>query len=146
MLAVTALSHHYISRRARERRRLRVMRPPKHNPTQLLLNTARIQPGSTVHLATWSACTAPGPPQESLVRNETRISVLAKPSLARMTIGQLCIAPLASRSRLAATEPGLEPRVSGDTASTAMQCLGPLRHPRAPRVAILLWQCLVAWG
>ncbi|XP_071187506.1 uncharacterized protein [Salvelinus alpinus] len=81
------------------------------NTTQLLLNTARIQPGSqphhcvrgnTVHLATWSACTAPGPPQESLVRDETRISLPAKPSLTRTTLGQLCVAPWTSWSRPAA--------------------------------------------
>ena len=62
------------------------------NQTALLLNTARIQPGSephqcvrgnTVHLATWLACTAPGPPRESLVCDETRISLPAKPSLTR---------------------------------------------------------------
>ena len=107
-------------------------------PAVLLLNTARIQPGSqlhqcvrgnTVHLATWSACTAPGPPQESLVRDETRISLPAKPSLTRTTLGQLCVAPWTSRARLAATEPGPEPRVSGGTASTAMQYLRPLHHP-----------------
>ena len=36
---------------------------------------------------------APGPPQESLVHNETRISLLSKPSLTRMTLGQLCVTP-----------------------------------------------------
>ena len=96
------------------------------NQAALLLDTTHIQPGSqphqhvggnTVHLATWSACTAPGPPQESLVRYETRISLPAKPSLTWTTLGQLCVAPWTSRSRPVATEPGLEPRVSGDTAS-----------------------------
>ena len=124
--------------RARERRRSKAMRPPKHNPTKRTPNTARIQPGSqphqcvggnTVHLATWLACTAPSPPQESLVRDETRISVPAKPSLTRSTLGQLCVAPRTSPSRTAATEPGHEPRVSGGTASTTMQCPRPLRHP-----------------
>uniref|UniRef100_A0A8K9WW88 Adhesion G protein-coupled receptor B3 n=1 Tax=Oncorhynchus mykiss TaxID=8022 RepID=A0A8K9WW88_ONCMY len=57
-------------------------------------------------------CTAPGPPQESLVRNETRISLPAKPSLTRTTLGQLCVAPWPPRSRPAATEPGRKPRVS----------------------------------
>ena len=94
------------------------------NQAALLLNTARIQPGSqphqcvggnTVHLATWLVCTAPGPPQESLVRDETRISLPAKPSLTRTTLGQLCVAPWTSRSRPA-----------------AMQCLRPLRHPGGP--------------
>ena len=88
------------------------MRPPKHNTTQhnqaALLNTARIQPGSqlhqcvgghTVHPSTWLACTVPGLPQESLVRDETRISLPAKPSLTRTTLGQLCVAPWTSRLR-----------------------------------------------
>ena len=41
-----------------------------------------------MHLAT---LVAPGPSQESLVRDETRISLPAKPSLTRMTLGQLCV-------------------------------------------------------
>jgi hypothetical protein len=91
------------------------------NQAALLLNTARIQPGSqlyqcvggnTVHLATWLARTAPGPPQESLGRDETRISLPAKPSLTRATLGQLCVASRTSRSRPVTTEPGREPRVS----------------------------------
>ena len=36
--------------------------------------------GNTVHLVTVSASTAPGPPQESLVRDGTKTSLLAKPS------------------------------------------------------------------
>jgi hypothetical protein len=117
--------------RARERLRSKAMRPPKHNQAALLLNTARIQPasqphqcvgGHTVHLATWLACTAPGLPQESLVRDETRISLPAKPSLTQTTLGQLCVAPWTPWSCPAATEPGREPGVSG----TAMQC------PRGP--------------
>ena len=94
------------------------------NQAALLLDTMPIQP--TAHLATWSACTVPGPPQESLVRDETRLSLPAKPSLTQTTLGQLCAAPWASRSRPAVTEPGLEPRISGGTASTEMQCLRPL--------------------
>ena len=58
-------------------------------------------------MATWSAGTAPGQPQELLVRDETRITLLAKPS--RMTLGQLCVAPQTSRTLPAATEPGLDP-------------------------------------
>uniref|UniRef100_A0A8C8IS77 EF-hand domain-containing protein n=1 Tax=Oncorhynchus tshawytscha TaxID=74940 RepID=A0A8C8IS77_ONCTS len=76
----------------------------------------------------WLARTEPGPPQESLVRDETRISLPAKPSLTRTTLGQLCIAPRTSQSRPAATEPGREPRVSGGTASAALQCPRPLHH------------------
>ena len=64
----------------------------------LLLDTLLMYPGrplhqcvggNTVHLV--SACTVPGLPQESLVRNETRISLPAKPSLTRMTLGQLIV-------------------------------------------------------
>jgi hypothetical protein len=65
--------------RTRERRRSSAKHPPKPNQAALLHNTARIQRvrGNTVHIATWSACTAPRPPKESLVRNETRISLPA---------------------------------------------------------------------
>ena len=94
--------------RLRERRRSRAMHPPKQNPTKLHcfltqyptnLEASQCVGGNTVHLATVSACTVPGPPQESLVRDETRISLLAKPSLTRKTLGQLCVAPRNSRSR-----------------------------------------------
>ena len=69
----------------------------------------------------WLARTAPGPPQESLVRDETRISLPAKPSLTRTTLGQLCVAPRTSRSRPVTTEPGCKPRVSGGAAGAAVQ-------------------------
>ena len=62
---------------------------------------------------------SPGPPQESLVRDETRIFLPAKPSLT--TLGQLCVAPRTSRSRPVTTEPGREPRVSGGAAGAAVQ-------------------------
>jgi hypothetical protein len=106
----------------------------------LLVDTTHIQPGSqlhqcvggnTIHLATWSACTASGPPQESLVCDEG-IFLPVKPSLTRMTLSQLCVAPWSSRSWPAATEPGFEPRISGGTASATMQYLRPLRHPGVP--------------
>ena len=42
------------------------------------------------------AHTVPSPPQESLVHNETRTSLPAKPSLTRTTLGQLSIAPWTS--------------------------------------------------
>ena len=133
------MSHHCNSRTDSGEAKVESHASSKTQPNQaaLLLNTARIQPGSqphqcvggnTVHLATWLARTAPGPPQESLVRDETRMSLPAKPSLTWTTLGQLCAAPWASRSRPAATEPGLEPRVSGGTANTVMQCLRPLHH------------------
>ena len=130
------ISSNYILIPVRERRRLKVMRPPKHNPTKphCFLTQRASNPeasrasqphqcvgGNTMHLATWLACTAPGPPQESLVRDETRISLPAKPSLTRTKLGQLCIAPRTSRSRPVTTEPGREPRVSGGAASAAVQ-------------------------
>ena len=74
----------------------------------------------------WLACTAPCQPQESLVRDEPRISRPAISSLTRTTLGQLCVAPQTSQSRPAAPEPGREPRVSGGTASAAIQCPRPL--------------------
>ena len=95
---VTVLSHRYNSRTGSGETKVESHASSETQPNQaaLLLNTARIQPGSqlhqcvgrnTVHLATWLACTAPGPPQESLVHNETRISLPAKPPLTRMTKG-----------------------------------------------------------
>ena len=120
LLVVDVLSHRCIEAKVESHASYET----QPNQAALLLNTVRIQPGSqlhqcvggnTVHMATWSACTAPGPPQESLVCDETRISLPAKPSpLTQTTLGQW-----ASRSRPAATEPGLEPRVSGGIASTA---------------------------
>ena len=68
------------------------------------------------------AHTGPGPPQKSLVDDETRISLPAKPSLTRTTLGQLCVGPQTSRSRPVATEPGREPRVSGGTPSALNHC------------------------
>ena len=44
------------------------------------------------------------------------------------SMGQLCAESWVSRSRPAATEPGLEPRISSGTASTAMQGLRPLPY------------------
>ena len=134
-LVVTILSHCYNSRTGSGETKVESHACVLRNTTQPQPNTARIQPGSqphqcvggnTVYLATWLACIAPGLP---LVRDETRRSLPAKPSITRTTLGQLCVAPWTSRSQPAATEPGLKPRVSGGTASAAMQCLRPLRHP-----------------
>ena len=80
-------------------------------PAVLLLNTARIQPGSQPEATPctwqpWLARAAPGPPQESLVRDETRRSLPTNPSLPRPTLGQLCVAPRTSRSRPVTTDPG----------------------------------------
>ena len=67
----------------------------------------------------WLARNAFRPPQESLVQDETRISLPAKPSLTQTTLG---VTPRTSQSRLVMTEPGREPRVSGGTAGAAVQC------------------------
>jgi hypothetical protein len=78
------------------------MCPPKHNPTKphcFLTQRASNPEASRTNVSEetpctwrpWLACTAPGPPQESLVRNETRISLPGKPSLTRTTLGLLCI-------------------------------------------------------
>ena len=118
--------------RARERRRLKVMRPPIHNPTKphcFLTQRSSNPEASCTNVSeetrctwqTWLACTAPGPPQESLLRVETRISLPAKPSLTRTTLGQLCVSPRTSPLRPVTTEPGREPRVSGGTAGAAVQ-------------------------
>ena len=90
VLVATILSHRYNSRMAQERRRLKVMRPPIHNPTKphcFLTQRASNPEASRTNVSEetpctwqpWLACTAPGPPQESLVRDETRISLPAKP-------------------------------------------------------------------
>ncbi|XP_064794113.1 coiled-coil domain-containing protein 90B, mitochondrial isoform X1 [Oncorhynchus masou masou] len=110
---------------ARERLRSKVMRPPKHSPTKphCLTQRASNPEASRTNVSEetpctwrpWLVCTAPGPPQESLVRDETRISLPAKPSLIRTTQGQMWVAPRTSRSRPAATEPERQPRVSGGT-------------------------------
>jgi hypothetical protein len=87
MLVVTILSHLYNSRTGSGETKVEshVSSETQPNQAALLLNTARIQPGSQPHQCvggnTVSACTAPGPPQDSIVRDETRISLPAKPSL-----------------------------------------------------------------
>ena len=107
---------------------------PTHNPSRIQpdtqLNTARSNPeASRTNVSEetpctwqpWLAHTAPSTPQESLVRDETRISLPAKPYLTRTTLGQLCVAARTSGSRPVTTEPGRKPRVSGGTAGAAVQ-------------------------
>ena len=107
------------------------MRPPIHNPTKphcFLTQRACNPEASRTNVSEetpctwqpWLARTAHGPPQESLVSNETRIFQPAKPSLTRTTLCQLCVAPRTSRPRPVTTEPGREPRVSGGTAGAAV--------------------------
>jgi hypothetical protein len=81
--------------------------------------------GIARNLATVSACTAPSPPQESLVHDGTRTSLPAKPSPNPDDFGPIVHRPM---GLAAATEPGLEPRISSGTESTAMQCHKPLHH------------------
>ena len=68
------------------------MRTPIHNPTKphcFLTQRASNPEASRTNVSEatpctwqpWLARTVPGPPQESLVRDETRISLPAKPSL-----------------------------------------------------------------
>jgi hypothetical protein len=77
----------------------RVMRPPIHNPTNPETSRTNVSEETPCTWRSWLAHTAPGPPQEFMVRDETRISLPAKPSLTRTTLGQLCVAPRTSRSR-----------------------------------------------
>ena len=136
MLVVTILSHRYNSHTGSGETKVEshASSETHPDPAALLLNTARLQPGSqphqcvggnTVRLATLVSAHCARPLQESLVRDETRISLPAISSLTRTTLGQLCVRPRTSRSRPAATEPGRKPRVSGGTASAAMQCPRP---------------------
>ena len=124
-LVVTTLSHCYNSRTGSGETKVESHASSDTQPNQagLLLNTARIQPGSqphqcvggnTVHLATLVSVHRAWP--ATGVAGETRISLPAKPSLTRTTLGQLCVAPRTFRSRLVTTEPGREPRVSDGTA------------------------------
>ena len=96
LLVVTVLSHHYnsLTDSGEAKVKSHVSSETQPNQATLLLNTVHIQPrshphqcvrGNTIHLATWSVCTVPGPPQELLVHDETRISLPAKPSLTRTT-------------------------------------------------------------
>ena len=136
LLVATILSHRYNSRTGSGETKVESHAPSDTQPNlaALLLNTARIQRASTPEasrthvseetLCTWQpwlACTAPGPPPESLVREETRTSLPTRPSLPPTTQGQLCVAPWTSRSRPVTTEPGHEPRDSDGTAGAAVQ-------------------------
>ena len=109
------------------------MRPPIHNPTKphCFLTQRASNPEASRTDDRRKHCAlvgislshrAPATPvagraqcavTRSPVRDETRISLPAKPSLTLTTLGQLCVTPWTPP---AATEPGLEPRVSGGTA------------------------------
>ena len=140
MLVVTIMSHRYNSRTGSGKTKVERNASPKTQPNQaalLLINTARIQPrrqphqcvgGNTVHLATWLACTMPGPPQESLVRDDIPTG---QPSLTRTTLCQLYVAPPTSRSRPAATELGCESRVSGFIHNFCVVCMVSCRTCRS---------------
>ena len=125
VVVATILSHCYNSRTGSGETKAECHASSDTQPAVLLLNTARIQPGSQPHVSEatpctwqpWLARTAPGPPQESLVRDETRRSLPTNPTLTRTTLGQLCGAPRTSRSWPVTTEPGREPRDSDGTAT-----------------------------
>ena len=111
VVVATILSHCYNSRTGSGETKA-VMRPPcfltqrASNPEASRTNV------SEETLCTWQpwlARTAPGLPQESLVREETRTSLPGNPSLTRATLGQLCVAPRTSRSLPVTTEPGRDP-------------------------------------
>ena len=124
-LNFTPFSPQFRGIRARERRRGRdegwkscFLTQRASNPEASLIDVSEETPCTW---QPWLVCTVPGPPQESLVRDETRISLPANPSLTRTTLGQLCVAPRTSRSRPVTTEPRREPRVSGGTAGAAVE-------------------------
>jgi hypothetical protein len=125
-LVVTVLSHRCNSHTDSGEAKVESHASPETQPA-LLLDTTPTEHGSqphqcvrgnTVHLATVSACIAPGPPQESLVRDGT------KPPLTRTILGQLCAVPVVAGYDRSWTLT----RILSGTASTAMQCLIPLRH------------------
>ena len=130
VVVATILSHRYNSRTGSGETKVESHAFPDTQPNQphcFLTQRASNPEASRTNVSEetlctcqlWLACTAPDPPQESLVRDETRISLPAKPSLTQTTLGQLCIAPQTSRSRPVTTE--REPRVSGGTAGAAVQ-------------------------
>uniref|UniRef100_A0A8C8IUG9 SAM domain-containing protein n=1 Tax=Oncorhynchus tshawytscha TaxID=74940 RepID=A0A8C8IUG9_ONCTS len=88
------LRNHVLSLKQCALTMLKVMRPPIHNPTKphcFLTQRASNPEASCTNVSEetpctwqpWLACTAPGPPQETLVGDETRISLPANPSLTR---------------------------------------------------------------
>ena len=102
------------------------------NLAALLLDTTHLQPGSqphqcvggnTVHLASVSACTSPGPPHDLLEREGT-----GNPPLTRTTLGQLCAAAWVSPFAAGCDTAWNRTKICSDTASTVMQCLRPLHH------------------
>ena len=137
LLVATILSHRYKSRTGSGETKAECHASSDTQPNQpyCFLTQRDSNPEASctnVSEATWQpwlARTAPGPPQESLVRDETRRSLPTNPSLTRTTLGQLCVTPRTSRSRPVTTEPGREPRDSDGTAGAAVQRPQPQRHP-----------------
>ena len=124
--------------RTRERRRSRAMRPPKHNPTKphCFLTQCLINPeASHINVSeetpyTWRPCQcACAQPTTGIARARWDKDIPASQTLHKPRRRWAnCVPTHGSRLRPVATEPGLKPRISGGTASTAMQCLRPLRH------------------
>ena len=130
LLVITILSHRYNSHTGSGETKVESYASSETQPNHCFLTQRASNPeASRTNVSEetpctwlpWLACTAPGPPQESLVRDETRISLPAKPSLTRMTLVQLCFAPRTSRSRPVTTEPEREARDSDGTAGAVVQ-------------------------
>ena len=100
--------------------------PPKHIPTkphcfltQCPLNPEASCPNVSEETPyTWQPC-------QCALRLVPQDILLAKPSRNPDDAGSIVRCPMGLP---VATEPGLEPRISSGTASTAMQCLRPLRY------------------
>jgi hypothetical protein len=99
---------------------------PLHNACLTQNQPHQCVGGNTVHMATVSACIAPGPPQESLVHNKTRTSLPAKPSPNPDDAGPIVRRPM-SLHVVAGCDRAWTRTISSGTASTAMQYLRPLR-------------------
>jgi hypothetical protein len=76
-----------------------------------------------MHLATVSACTAPGLQQESLERNETRTFLLDKPSPNPDDAGPIVHHPMSLLVVPGCDRAWTLTRISSGTAGTEMQCL-----------------------
>ena len=127
LLVATILSHHYNSCTGSGETKVESHASSDTQPNQpycfLTQRTSNpeasctnVSEGTPCTWQPWLARTAPSPPQESLVRDETRTSLPAKPCLTQTTLGQST-----SQSRPVTTEPGREPRVSDGTAGAAVQ-------------------------
>ena len=72
------------------------------------------------------------PATESLVRDGTRTSLLAKPSPNPDDTGQIVHRPMGLPVAAGCNRTWTQTRISSGTASTVMQCLRPLHHLGGP--------------